>query len=180
MPPWRILPLSSKPTNASTDPLANVPDAQIADPETSDEDGTILVTVDAAMTSYTVEYGTTSETFPIKAPIAPAPASPKVIITCLLPNPVGDDEELETVTLRNTGTASVSLVGWTLQDHSGATWNLTGSLAAGQSRTVRRNGQAMSLNNAGDEVVLFDAMNGEQDRFEYVGSSEGVAIVTGH
>jgi hypothetical protein len=38
-------------------PCANVPDALIADVETTDQDGTILVTVDAATSIYTVEYG---------------------------------------------------------------------------------------------------------------------------
>ena len=35
-------------------PCANVPDAQIADVETTDQDGTILITVDAATSSYSV------------------------------------------------------------------------------------------------------------------------------
>ena len=80
----------------------------------------------------------------------------------------------------NKGSAPVSLVGWTLQDRSGATWNLTGSIAPGQSRTFRREGQAMSLNNAGDEVVLLDAARMERDRFAYAMSVEGSGIVTGH
>jgi beta-lactamase superfamily II metal-dependent hydrolase len=160
-------------------PCANVPDAQIADPETTDEDGTILITVNAATSSYTVQYGTTSRTFPVKAPEGPV-STALVVISALLPNPVGDDEQLETVTLRNTGTTSVSLAGWTLQDHSGGTWSLIGSLAPGQSGTFRRNGQAMSLNNAGDEIALVDAMIMERDRFAYSATSEGVEVLTGH
>ena len=52
-------------------PCANVPEAQIADPETTDQDGTILITVDAATSSYTVQYGTTTRTFAVKAPEGP-------------------------------------------------------------------------------------------------------------
>ena len=82
--------------------------------------------------------------------------------------------------MRNAGATSVSLDGWTLLDRSGATWSLAGSLAAGQSHTFRRDGQAMSLNNAGDEIALLDAMSLERDRFAYSGTSEGVVLLTGH
>jgi hypothetical protein len=44
----------------------------------------------------------------------------------------------------------------------------------------RRNGQAMSLNNAGDEIVLIDATQLERDRFAYQTSTEGAAIQTLH
>jgi len=92
--------------------------------------------------------------FTVKNPSAgPAPTTSSVVISSPLPNPVGDDGQSESVTITNKG-IGVSLVGWTLQDRSGATWNLSGSLAAGQSRTFRRNGQAMTLNNGGDEIVL--------------------------
>jgi competence protein ComEC len=161
-------------------PCANVPDAQIADPESVDEDGTIVVTVDAATSNYTLAYGATQRTFPIKNPITPTPIAPSVVIASITPNPLGDDEQREAVTIRNRGASAVSLIGWTLQDRSGATWNLEGTLAPGQFRTFRRAGQAMSLNNAGDEVVLLDAADGELDRFEYAASTEGVAIQTSH
>ena len=159
-------------------PCANVPNAQIADPDSSDEDGTILITVNA--TNYTVAFGTTTRTFPIKNPVASTPTTPTVVITSLLPNPVGDDEQFETVTVQNKSATAASLVGWTLQDRSGATWNLEGSLAPSQARTFRRNGQTMSLNNAGDEVVLRDAGNLERDRFAYLPSGEGTVIKTQH
>jgi hypothetical protein len=38
----------------------------------------------------------------------------------------------------------------------------------------------MSLNNAGDEIVLLDADATERDRFGYAGSVEGVTIQTAH
>jgi len=161
-------------------PCDNVPVAQIADPETVDEDGTILITVDATMSSYTVQYGTTTRTFLVKAPEGPVATSPTVVIASLLPNPVGDDEQLETVTLRNAGTTPVSLGGWMLRDHSGGTWKLNGSLGAGQSHAFRRDGQSMSLNNAGDKIALIDAMSLERDRFAYSATSEGVEVPTGH
>jgi hypothetical protein len=74
----------------------------------------------------------------------------------------------------------VSLVGWILRDRSGLTWTLSGSLAANQSRTFRRHGQDLSLNNAGDEIVLIDDHQVERDRFEYSSSTEGTVIATAH
>ena len=97
-------------------------------------------------------------------------------IVSLLPNPVGDDNELETVTLRNRGTNSVSLFGWTLRDRSGGTWALTGALAPGASRTFRRGGQAMSLNNAGDEIALVDPMNAAVHTVTYESVDEGELV----
>ena len=38
----------------------------------------------------------------------------------------------------------------------------------------------MSLNNPGDEIVLFDADDGERERFRYTSSAEGVVMQTGH
>jgi hypothetical protein len=158
-----------------------VPGADIGDPETRDQDGTILVTVDHATSRYTVTFGSsTTHAFSAKAPAAPVPALASVVITSLLPNPSGDDAQLEEVTLTNKGGASVSLVGWSLADRSGLTWTLDGSVAAGQSRTLRRNGQPMSLNNAGDEIGLFDETNAERDRYSYAASVERTVIETGH
>lgn len=164
-------------------PLAggNVPDAFIADPETKDQDGTILVTVDGSAHTYTVSYGTTIRNFMVKAPSGPPPSlSTSVVIESVLPNPVGDDDQLEEISLRNKGTASVSLVGWILRDRSGLTRTFSGTIGANQSRTFRRNGQDLSLNNGGDEIVLIDAQQAERDRFEYTASTEGTVIKTEH
>jgi competence protein ComEC len=158
----------------------NVPDAFIADPESTDSDGTILVTVDAGAGTYTVSYGSsTSRTFSIKGGSA---LGATMVIESLLPDPVGPDEQSEEVTLKNKATRAISLSGWTLRDRSGRTWALTGlgTLAPGNSKTIKRNGMPMSLNNAGDEIELLDAGNSVHDKFEYTGSTEGVAIQTGH
>ena len=60
----------------------NVPDAFIADPQTTETDGTITLTVDAAAGTYVMTYGTQSHPFTIKArPTA------DVVIEALLPDP---------------------------------------------------------------------------------------------
>ncbi len=161
-------------------PCGNVPPEFIAG--TSGKDGTIQIAVDAVSRTYTVKYGAnTVRTLPIKA-AAPVvhPSTSAAVIQSLLPNPAGDDEQLEQVTIRNDGTAPLTLEGWTLRDRSGLTWALTGSLQPGESKTFRRLGQEMTLNNTGDEIVLVDPASLERDRFSYVTSSEGMTIPTNH
>jgi len=156
----------------------NVADQFIADLEAVDADGTILITVNGAAGSYAVAYRGQSHTFPIK-PRAPATS---VVIASLLPDPVGDESIFEAVTLRNAGPSAVTLTGWVLRDAGGRVWALgsLGTLPAGQSATIRRNGMPLSLNNGGDEIVLLDAGGGERDRFRYTSAQEGVPIPTGH
>jgi hypothetical protein len=96
---------------ARLSPCANVVSSSIADPESSDQDGTILVTVVAMTRGYTVTFGTSSHAL-IKNPSVHVAPSDSVVISAVPPNPIGDDDQLEEVTLRNSGTAAVSLVGW--------------------------------------------------------------------
>ena len=164
-------------------PCGNVADAFIADPQTSDQDGTILLTADSAAHTYTVAFESgVSRTFPFRntAGGGNTGGAGGVVIESLLPNPVGDDAQLEEVSLKNKGTASVSLAGWTLQDRSNLVWQLSGSISAGQSKTFRRNGMAMTLNNNGDEITLADAEHAARDRFSYTSSTEGITIQTNH
>ena len=156
----------------------NVADEFIADPETDDEDGTILLTVDPGASKYTVAYGDTSREFTMGG----SPAVASVVIESLLPNPPGSDSDAEEVVIRNKGTSSTAITGWRLQDRSGRSWPFSGSvtLAAGEARTIRRDGRPMTLNNGGDAISLIDAAEVVRDRFEYSASSEGVSIPTGH
>jgi beta-lactamase superfamily II metal-dependent hydrolase len=159
-------------------PCGNVPDAFIADPQQTDQDGTILLTADSVAHSYTVAFDSgVSRSFPYRNGSG---GGGGIVIESLLTNPPGEDSQNEAVTLKNRGTTSVSLVGWTLKDRSGLVWQLTGSIAAGQSKIIKRAGMAMTLNNNGDEIRLFDVSNVERDRFEYTSSTEASVIQTGH
>ena len=123
---------------------------------------------DAVTRTYTVKYGlSTVRTFAFKAASSPfitPVATSSAVIQSLLPNPVGDDEQLEEVAIKNAGTAALNLTGWTLRDRSGLTWALSNTLAVGQSATFKRLGQPMTLNNSGDEISLIDPSNVERDR----------------
>lgn len=160
-------------------PGGDVDDAHIADLDPSGPEGTIHVAVDGTAGRYVVSYGTTSDTFAIKARQA---ATQAVVIESLLPNPVGSDRDLEEVTIRNDGPGVVDLTGWWLQDAAGRRWPLTelGTVAAGASETTVRHGFPMNLNNDGDTVTLIDATGQTIDQFTYSTSSEGVRITTGH
>jgi lamin tail-like protein len=101
-------------------------------------------------------------------------------IVRLLPDPEGSDEENESITLRNTGNASMSLAGWSLRDLSGKTWSLdgVGTIAAGDEREVKRNGQPMSLNNDGDTIELLDPQQRRIQTVRYGAVSRGEVVTT--
>ena len=165
-------------------PCDNVAAQFIADPEMSGKDGTIQIVVDAVSRTYTTKYGlSTVRTFPFKAagpPVVTPAATSSAVIQSLLPNPAGDDEQLEEVSVKNAGTAPLNLSGWTLKDRSGLTWVLSGTLSVGQSVTFKRLGQPMTLNNTGDEITLIDSSSVERDKFSYSTSSQGQRIQTNH
>jgi hypothetical protein len=97
----------------------------------------------------------------------------------ILPNPVGSDADFEEATIRNVGTASISLAGWTLRDLSRNTWALDslGSLAAGASATIVRQGQDMAMNNNGEErIELVSDAGVVVDSIRYSATAVGVPI----
>ena len=157
----------------------NVADEFIADLEADDEDGTILVSVNKTAGNYTISYRDLSRTYSIKDR-GDQPSA--VVIESLLPNPVGSDRINEEVTIRNDSGSTASMEGWTLEDKSGRIWALVslGDIDSAQSATIIRNGMAMSLNNSGDEIALFNADHELIDKYSYAGSQSGVRIQTGH
>ena len=169
---------TNKYLNAANDDGGNVPDQFIADLESSDSDGTILLTVDQAAGTYEVSYRSMTHTFPIKNR-----AAGSAVIESLLPDPInGPDRIFEEVTLRNTGSLAINMDAWFLRDQSDRVWTLSGmgTIAPGSSATVRRNAMPMSLNNNGDTIRLIDPSNSEIDSFTYNDSQGGMRIQTGH
>ena len=161
------------------DDADNVASGFIADPETADADGTIVITVSDVTRSYTVSFGASSHTFPVKA----AGTQGALQIARVLPDPVdGPDREREAVTIRNRGSTTVSLTNWLLRDLDGRVWPLSGLgvIASGQTATIRRGGMAMSLENDGDTVELLDPSGRVADALTYLRSQPGVEIEHAH
>ena len=153
----------------------NVGQAFIADLDPPGPEGTILVTVDETAGTFQATYRSqTQGPFTIKNPAGGSGME----IESALPDPAGRDSELEEVTLRNTGSQSESMAGWSLRDASGLEWDLTamGQIDAGDSQTIVRNGQRMSLNNSGDTIRLLDAGGSEVDTLTYQAVGEGVRV----
>ena len=167
----------------SGDAGGNVPVAFIGDPETTEDDGTILLTVDQPSASYTVSYGGTTHAFQVKGVAPLAPAAGGMVIAKLLPNPTAAADRIaERVTLANRGAAGADLSLWFLRDAGGRVWSLTGvgTVAAGGSATLKRQGMAMTLDNDGDTILLVDPEGQVVDSVTYAASQPGVEIVTGH
>ena len=164
--------------NANNDDGGNVPDPFIADLESIDSDGTILLTVNRLSGTYVVSYRTETHTFSIKNRIEGS-----VVIESILPNPTnGPDRIFEEVTLRNNGALDINMDGWFLRDANNRVWALSelGTMAPGYSATIRRNAMPMSLNNNGDTIILIDPSSSERDSFTYFSSQANIRIQTGH
>jgi hypothetical protein len=77
-------------------------------------------------------------------------------ILSLLPNPEGQHDGREQVTLRNETAEDVNLTGWMLRDRAGNRFVLTCSIPAQQPLTITMREFSMPLNNSGDDVSLLD------------------------
>lgn len=160
----------------------NIEDDFIADLDAVGDEGTITITVDLEQHDYTVSYRDQVKNFAIKQRDQPNVQPNGVVIEKLMVDPVGADATYEYVMIKNKTSSLVPLSGWTLRDASGRIWILdsSGQLNPNQSIKIQRNGMPMSLNNDGDIITLLNPENVTIDEFRYVGSVEGVEIVTGH
>ena len=101
----------------------------------------------------------------------PAPTSTGGLrIVGALPNPPGDDTQFEQVHVRNTGSQTVTLAGWKIQDAAGGSWLLDtadGAAQPGQTVIIVRRGRPMFLNNNGDTIMLFNPQGQAVDSHIY-------------
>lgn len=101
--------------------------------------------------------GPAATSSPVVAEVEPAPAQATVRVVSLLPNPKGVDEGHEWVELKNFGSTTVDLAGWTLVDRARNRFRLSSTLTAGESRRFDLPAGSLPLNNNGDELTLLDA-----------------------
>lgn len=106
-----------------------------------------------------------------------------VRIIRLLPHPQSDERQNEEITIKNFSHRAVSLKGWKLRDTTGKSWVL-GELDTleslgqpGDQKTIKRNGQSMGLNNAGDTIQLVNAEEKVVHSVVYRQVEEGKEII---
>ncbi|ENM5747451.1 endonuclease/exonuclease/phosphatase family protein [Vibrio mimicus] len=98
---------------------------------------------------------------------------PDIIITSLLPNPIGSDTQNETITLRNQGPDYLG--GLLLRDASQSTSVLEVSLPSRSELTITIP-SGVTLNNSGDTISLFDEYEQPLDSVSYSSCKEGIEI----
>jgi hypothetical protein len=94
-----------------------------------------------------------------------------MLISELLPNPVGKDSDGEFIELWNNGQASVSLLGWTLKDKSGKVAQLSGTVPSGGYRVFRAAQTKITLNQSAETITLLDPVGRVVDRATYLGAA---------
>ena len=104
----------------------------------------------------------------------------KIRMTSLLPNPEGDENENEELSLKNFGTQAVDLTNWKVRDRARKIWLLDelGIIEPGKGKTIKRNGKEMALNNNGDTVELIDPSGKIVQTITYHRAEEGEVVVT--
>ncbi|MBI4022006.1 MAG: lamin tail domain-containing protein [Candidatus Andersenbacteria bacterium] len=94
-----------------------------------------------------------------------------LVINEFLPNPVGSDSTGEFIEIKNTGSDSVDVSGWRLDDEDGGSTPFTipdgVSVAAGAVRSWLRSDTKLALNNDGDTVRLLDPAGVVKSSFSY-------------
>ncbi len=94
------------------------------------------------------------------SPITPAAGATTVTgvsVVALLPNPDGQDEGHESVTLGNPTDAEIDLTGWKLIDRLDRAFPLTVKVPAGETVSIKLTNSKLILGNRGGEVSLVDA-----------------------
>lgn len=100
-----------------------------------------------------------------------------MIIKEFLPNPVGSDQRGEYIKIFNDSRQAVLLNGWSLKDASGKTYQLSGSLLAGQELVLPYSQTRIPLNNNGETIFLYDSFGKLADQLSYSGmAKEGQVI----
>ncbi|HRY36699.1 MAG TPA: lamin tail domain-containing protein, partial [Candidatus Magasanikbacteria bacterium] len=102
-----------------------------------------------------------------------AQTSDKIVLNEIYPDPVGSDTADEFIEIRNTGTETVNLSGWTISDLV-KKYVLSGNLGAGEIAVYKREKTGIALNNSTlEEVKLADSSGKIVDKINYNKAFEG-------
>lgn len=95
-----------------------------------------------------------------------------ILINEWLPNPAGADVSGEWIELANTGGASVSLSGWTLQNSSGKKFIINNEIIPAQGYLVlQRSETKLTLKNQGESLFLYNARGELVDSSSFPGTA---------
>ena len=124
-----------------------------------------------------------SDHFPVVVSLnmgLPSNEQNSVRIISLLPNPSGDEKQNEEITLLNSSNSSVTLTNWKVKDLASNTWNINVTIPPNSSKTIKRNGQRMALNNAGDTIWLINDGDIEVQEITYLRVDEDEIVLVGN
>ena len=97
-----------------------------------------------------------------------------------MPNPPGDDLQLEEVHLRNDGLATIVLTGWRISNPAGTLFwlldNADGIASALQTTVVTRRGRPLPLTNNGGTILLIDPLGAVVEAKTYGPAAQGVVV----
>ncbi|QQR55277.1 lamin tail domain-containing protein [Candidatus Peregrinibacteria bacterium] len=93
-------------------------------------------------------------------------------ISALYPNP--NTGEAEWIEVTNTGTQTLDLANYTLEDATGNPWAASGNLEAGEA--IQITGFSFQLNNSNETVTLKTSTGTQVDTWTYASSSKGTIL----
>ncbi|MGH7927980.1 MAG: lamin tail domain-containing protein, partial [Candidatus Binatia bacterium] len=107
--------------------------------------------------------------------------SEEIVISAVLPNPIGEDTESEFIELHNRGTQTLRLAGWQLDDEEGGSkpfaFPATEALVAGERRAFSRALTGIALNNTADTARLLDPNGAVMSSLTYTEPAEEGVVV---
>jgi PKD repeat protein len=114
---------------------------------------------------------------PNSPPPEPRDNTGKVLLSALLPNPVGPDAEGEIIELLNADSRSVDLLDWILTDGTTTyTFKEETLLAAGQRMSLDRATTKIALNNGGESIFLKRPDGSTANGVKYPAAPEGATF----
>ncbi len=104
--------------------------------------------------------------------LSPSSVHAAIVINEVLPNPTGEDTELEWIELYNSESSPISLDGYILEDKNGKRITLSGAIQ--RWFVVYPKGEkSFALTNSGSTIRLLRSDESEVDSFNYGNSTEG-------
>ncbi len=165
--------LADQPGSLALTPVT-IPQAQV------DATATVVVPAAAITGDYTVSATLAGivRTAPLSVTAGVALGSFHMVAA--MPNPAGDELQLEEVHLRNDGLATIVLAGWKFSNLAGTlSWlldNADGIAPVLQTIVVKRRGRPLTLTNNGGTIQLLDPLGNVVEAKAYGPAAEGVVV----